>query len=37
MHDDREDQAERVDEQVSLATTDFLACVVTARSPSPWS
>lgn len=37
MHDDAQQQTQRVDEQVSLATTDFLACVVTARPPSPWS
>jgi hypothetical protein len=37
MHHDFENQSERVDQKVSLATTDFLARVVTARPPFPWS
>jgi hypothetical protein len=34
MHYDGEHQTGRVDEQVSLASTDFLARIVTARPPS---
>ncbi len=34
MDDDRQDETERVDEDVSLASTDFLARIVTARPPS---
>jgi hypothetical protein len=37
MNDDGEHQTERVDEEVPLATTDFLARIVTARPPFPSS
>lgn len=36
MNDDRQEEPQRVDEDVPLPTTDFLARIVTARPPSRW-